>query len=136
VSLTGEPRKMVERIAGALHFAPAKATRAALREYPDGNDRSLRRDRDLLAQEVLELRAALIDAAHDLFVLAGAEHHARELAMNFGDLKAALDEARKARTVCKGCGCTDSNACPGGCSWATRDLCSRCKARREGKKNG
>lgn len=28
--------------------------------------------------------------------------------------------------VCRGCGCTDAMACPGGCSWVEDDLCSRC----------
>lgn len=28
--------------------------------------------------------------------------------------------------VCRGCGCSDSHACEGGCVWATSDLCSRC----------
>lgn len=28
--------------------------------------------------------------------------------------------------TCRRCGCTDSNACPGGCSWVEHDLCSAC----------
>ena len=27
---------------------------------------------------------------------------------------------------CRGCGCTDERACPGGCSWVTPNLCSAC----------
>jgi hypothetical protein len=27
---------------------------------------------------------------------------------------------------CRVCGCSDDNACEGGCVWATPDLCSRC----------
>lgn len=27
---------------------------------------------------------------------------------------------------CRGCGCSDHDACPGGCSWIEPDLCSRC----------
>jgi len=27
---------------------------------------------------------------------------------------------------CLSCGCTDDNACEGGCVWATPTLCSRC----------
>lgn len=27
---------------------------------------------------------------------------------------------------CRVCGCSEFNACPGGCTWATPDLCSRC----------
>lgn len=28
--------------------------------------------------------------------------------------------------ACRICGCTDLNACPGGCSWVGKDLCSSC----------
>lgn len=28
--------------------------------------------------------------------------------------------------VCRSCGCTEDNACDGGCSWITPDLCSAC----------
>lgn len=28
--------------------------------------------------------------------------------------------------TCRVCGCTDDNACPGGCYWVEDDLCSRC----------
>lgn len=27
---------------------------------------------------------------------------------------------------CRGCGCTDTQACPGGCAWVEKDLCSAC----------
>jgi hypothetical protein len=29
---------------------------------------------------------------------------------------------------CRECGCTQENACPGGCSWSEPGLCSRCAA--------
>lgn len=29
---------------------------------------------------------------------------------------------------CRVCGCTDERACPGGCWWVEVDLCSRCAA--------
>ncbi len=35
-------------------------------------------------------------------------------------------------SVCRICGCTQNNACPGGCSWVEEDLCSCC-ATEEGK---
>jgi len=28
--------------------------------------------------------------------------------------------------TCRGCGCTDRQACPGGCCWVEDDLCSAC----------
>ena len=30
--------------------------------------------------------------------------------------------------ICRRCGCTDEVACPGGCSWAEKGLCSTCAA--------
>lgn len=30
--------------------------------------------------------------------------------------------------VCRRCGCTELRACPGGCWWVARGLCSRCYA--------
>lgn len=38
-----------------------------------------------------------------------------------------LGAARKCRT----CGCTEHNACPGGCSWVEEDLCSSCVGKEE-----
>lgn len=32
----------------------------------------------------------------------------------------------RARSICRGCGCTDDNACPDGCFWVEPDLCSQC----------
>jgi hypothetical protein len=31
--------------------------------------------------------------------------------------------------TCRVCGCTERNACPGGCSWVDVDLCSQCDLR-------
>lgn len=36
------------------------------------------------------------------------------------------------RQKCMFCGCTDDNACPGGCSWVELNVCSRCKDRLRG----
>jgi hypothetical protein len=33
------------------------------------------------------------------------------------------DEALR---VCRVCGCSEFNACPGGCAWVEEDLCSTC----------
>ena len=30
---------------------------------------------------------------------------------------------------CRACGCTETDACPGGCSWVELDLCSSCVKR-------
>ena len=32
---------------------------------------------------------------------------------------------------CRVCGCTDDQACEGGCSWAEPDLCSKCAAKKK-----
>ena len=44
------------------------------------------------------------------------------------ELRARVDAwAPPTERVCAGCGCTDGRACPGGCWWATPDLCSTCQ---------
>ncbi|HEX7128289.1 MAG TPA: hypothetical protein VF406_21260 [Thermodesulfobacteriota bacterium] len=40
----------------------------------------------------------------------------------------ALERLEAGLPACRRCGCTSANACPGGCVWATPDLCSRCVA--------
>ena len=42
------------------------------------------------------------------------------------DVEAENREAAVALDTCRVCGCTDAEACPGGCIWAEPDLCSRC----------
>ena len=37
-----------------------------------------------------------------------------------------LDAQLKTQRRCRICGCTDENACYGGCSWVEIDLCSKC----------
>lgn len=32
----------------------------------------------------------------------------------------------EAERKCRECGCTNTNACEGGCYWVTMDLCSAC----------
>lgn len=32
---------------------------------------------------------------------------------------------------CRECGCTDQQACPGGCHWVEEDLCSQCADKSE-----
>ncbi len=38
----------------------------------------------------------------------------------------ALEKALDAQRRCRVCGCTDDNACLGGCYWVEDDLCSEC----------
>ncbi|MEA4895782.1 MAG: hypothetical protein VB064_11040 [Oscillospiraceae bacterium] len=35
-------------------------------------------------------------------------------------------ERVRTEPVCRVCGCTEDNACPGGCCWVEPDLCSTC----------
>lgn len=37
-----------------------------------------------------------------------------------------LDEEEKDEQKCRVCGCTQYNACEGGCYWVKEDLCSKC----------
>jgi hypothetical protein len=41
-------------------------------------------------------------------------------------------ERVKAEQVCRICGCTQDNACPGGCFWVEDDLCSECAGVEDG----
>lgn len=38
----------------------------------------------------------------------------------------ATGDAAYDEIICRGCGCSAFNPCPGGCVWATESLCSRC----------
>lgn len=40
-------------------------------------------------------------------------------------MKVPTKTARETRT-CRFCGCSELVACPGGCSWLTRNVCTRC----------
>jgi hypothetical protein len=35
-------------------------------------------------------------------------------------------DALRVAGLCRACGCSDDNACEGGCGWVEPDLCSRC----------
>ncbi|MDD4566090.1 MAG: hypothetical protein PHE79_11530 [Eubacteriales bacterium] len=43
------------------------------------------------------------------------------------DIRATLLEAAESDQICRVCGCTQDNACPGGCYWVEEDLCSACE---------
>ena len=43
-------------------------------------------------------------------------------------IEIALEHLGAARK-CRVCGCTEHNACDGGCSWVEEDLCSSCAGR-------
>ncbi len=42
------------------------------------------------------------------------------------DVRATILGAVDTEQVCRVCGCTRDNACPGGCYWVEEDLCSAC----------
>jgi hypothetical protein len=43
-------------------------------------------------------------------------------------LESDVDEGLFDEQICRVCGCTDDNACEGGCYWVEYDLCSKCAA--------
>ncbi len=47
--------------------------------------------------------------------------------------KSKQDKAIQQDGVCRVCGCTDLNACGGGCYWVLPDLCSRCAFKAKGE---
>jgi hypothetical protein len=58
----------------------------------------------------------------------GVRHEDDDQQGSLTDVVAAneAEEAQQVRT-CRKCGCTDANACEGGCSWVESDLCSQCE---------
>lgn len=48
----------------------------------------------------------------------------------------ALEKALAAQRRCRVCGCTERNACPGGCHWVEWDLCSECAGKEGGGAHG
>jgi len=51
------------------------------------------------------------------------ENEIRELGWPEGEL---VEEPLFDTRTCRVCGCTDEDACEGGCEWVEDDLCSRC----------
>jgi len=47
---------------------------------------------------------------------------------NWAEQRGILMEFVRENQVCRICGCTQNNACFGGCSWVEEDLCSSCKS--------
>ena len=56
----------------------------------------------------------------------GYETSAEEQALIDGTHEAYAPEPAKTEQKCRVCGCTDNQACPGGCAWVETDLCSAC----------
>jgi len=65
---------------------------------------------------------AAMSQDHVRIVLASALSAGVERLQPAGELLAAVRQ-------CRICGCTDAEACPGGCSWAQPEICSTCAAR-------
>lgn len=70
------------------------------------------------AMAELEIGAALRDEAFNALPLI-QEHHPQ--AIHGVPLLPSLIGG-----VCRECGCTENDACPGGCGWAEPDLCTAC----------
>lgn len=53
---------------------------------------------------------------------------ARKILRNRHDAIICVEAGREVYT-CQGCGCTDTHACPSGCSWSQAWICSNCAPR-------
>lgn len=51
---------------------------------------------------------------------------AEAICIDIPELLAKVEEIKKSMRRCRVCGCTDDNACDGGCYWVEDDLCSEC----------
>jgi len=95
------------------------------------------KQRDAVGAAALEYAAGFIaseETDNDVIERATAANDARLAAELFDTVKASLPglkfcDAVPSRIggVCRKCGCTEYDACEGGCSWVEPDLCSACK---------
>lgn len=118
--------EQLEAFASRIHMAPSRALRAALQKNPDGRDHSAKRRIAVLEAEVEGLQMACVEAAISLALVRGAEATAAAIHKHRRELVEVMGFARVSERVCRGCGCTETNACPKGCDWVERDLCSSC----------
>lgn len=126
----------VDDVARRIHEAPSRAVRLALRAHSDGSDNSIHRRIKILEDNVMALEQECVEAAIALQELLGRPRLAAAIDDHRYELRDVMHAARIATRVCTGCGCTEFNACPGGCSWssATEDLCTRCAGRKRAKR--
>ncbi len=85
-------------------------------------------ERPLTAGHADRLRQDLITPIPDGARLAGESwmHVSYELTPAGADIVAAIRAQYEGPRRCRLCGCTESQACPDGCGWATGDLCTTC----------
>lgn len=76
---------------------------------------------DIIRDEQLDAEIDRLLAQSDALVNERLDAIADELALS--PERTIIDGRQR---VCRGCGCTDARACPGGCYWAAPGLCSRC----------
>ncbi len=43
------------------------------------------------------------------------------------ELRAWLKKVKPSKRKCRGCGCTEASACPGGCAWLAPAWCDVCQ---------
>ena len=77
------------------------------------------------ALEALEKESAVFDG-EELVCPACSGHEWVELGPAEVPLPKEPAEKVVVRRTCRGCGCTQYNACDGGCWWVEDDLCSEC----------
>lgn len=70
----------------------------------------------------------MTEAPRHLIRAGGGRVRVLRLVVDGGHCHPLRYHARLGPGVCRGCGCTDRYACPGGCAWVNerRTLCSSC----------
>jgi len=82
--------------------------------------------------DALKDQSKMPTALHDVkyYLLKYAGDHIQNIADAGAEeipaLLRQIDNALEISMKCKYCGCTDDNACEGGCSWVAKDVCSKC----------
>lgn len=125
-----EEEDKIHELAVELHESLSRATRAGLKKHPNGRDDSDERAAALRESVLDELEWRVLEIAADMFTLAGEKEYSEEIRASIAETMRTTAAARKGSRICDGCGCTDFLACPGGCSWAGGNRCSRCEGKR------
>ncbi|MEI8200734.1 MAG: ParB/RepB/Spo0J family partition protein [Eubacteriales bacterium] len=76
---------------------------------------------------------ACLDLIYKFLKCLGYEMSSEEIALADGthDIFPQKAEGVEEKRSCRVCGCTEDNACQGGCYWVEQDLCSQCATEQE-----
>ena len=115
----------------SIQKAALEAVQHYLLVLPEGAHKGLLYQIADALKDQSKMPTALYDAKYYLLKYAGdhIQNIADAGAEEIPALLRQIDNALEISMKCKYCGCTDDNACEGGCSWVAKDVCSKCAAK-------